>query len=137
MRVRYRLIEKRWHKDEPWELWGAVYDNAGEMFTDSAILVTGSLAEHRSVLRYFEERIGRLALTLENAERMLGEYASAFQVRPQIETIEGRTFQDIHRRLWRQIFDRPRPRDREIPLRYTIQPAYHALREEKDEYHAG
>ena len=136
MRTHYRIVEKRWGEQELWEPWGAVYENCSGRFAGSAVLVLSSLAEHRSTVRHFEERIEQWGLTLEDAQRMFGDYAARFRLRPEIEVVEGESYRKIRRCLRKRIFAAPQPEAAEPAVEpmpaweeHTVQPAYQVLRE--------
>ena len=136
MRTHYRLVEKRWGEQELWEPWGAVYENCSGRFAGSAVLVLSTLAEHRSTVRHFEERIEQWGLTLEDAQRMFGDYAARFRLRPEIEVVEGESYRKIRRRLRKRIFAAPEPEAAQPAVEpmpaweeHTPQPAYQVLRE--------
>ena len=136
MRTHYRIVEKRWGEQELWEPWGAVYENCSGRFADSAVIVLSSLAEHRSTVCHFEEHIEQWGLTLEDAQRMFGDYASRFRLRPEIEVVEGESYRKIRRCLRKRIFAAPEPEAAEPAIEptpaweeHTAQPAYQVLQE--------
>jgi len=144
MRTHYRIVEKRWGEQELWEPSGAVYENCSGHFADSAVLVLSSLAEHRSTVRHFEERIEQWGLTLEDAQRMFGDYAARFRLRPDTEVVEGDSYREIRRRLRKRIFTALAPEAAEAAIEptpaweeYEVQPAYQVLQESREAEETG
>ena len=131
MIVRYRLIEKYFEDEKIWRIWGALYDNCSDMFPDSKILVRSIPDDDRRLGRPIDQRIDDLAITLEDAERIFAhsEYAEYFRLRPQIETVEGKTHKEIRQRLWEQLFALG-----EAPYQHRREPIVAAVAEEQGEY---
>jgi hypothetical protein len=90
-----------------------------------------------------------LQLDLKNADLMLGQYVYRFHLCPEIETVEGETYQEIRQRLWDRIFvegvetsqseaageprDLRRPESIEGQEEYAIAETHHPIREDKAE----
>lgn len=136
MIVRYRLIEKRLQPPERWIVWGALYDNCSGDFPDSSVLIRALPDDDRHIRRYFRRRIERLAIKLEDGERIIGEeYAGRFRLRPGPFTVEGETHKEIRQQLWERIFAPPEVEpipDAPDGERYVTRPVYHAVREAEE-----
>ena len=140
MKVRYRLIEKWWADRQRWVTWGALYENCGSEATGRQVLFRALPDEHKSVRHYFDRRIKELNIGLDDGERMLGKYAHRFRLKPDVRSVQGATHAEVRQRLWqrvRQALQDDLQAVHKGQVVYAPQPAYHALREEKDEYHAG
>jgi hypothetical protein len=131
MIVRYRLIEKYFKDEKIWRIWGALYDNCSDMFPDSKILVRSIPDDDRRLGRHIDQRIDDLAISLEDAERIFAhsEYADYFRLRPQIETVEGKTHKEVRQRLWERLFAPGK-----APYQYGREPTAAAVTEQQEEY---
>lgn len=131
MIVRYRLIEKYFKDEKIWRIWGALYDNCSDMFPDSKILVRSIPDDDRRLGRHIDQRIDDLAISLEDAERIFAhsEYADYFRLRPQIETVEGKTHKEVRQRLWERLFA-----PEKAPYQYRREPTAAAVTEQQEEY---
>ncbi len=133
MKVRYRIIEKRWPGGDAWERWGAIYDNRSEHFRGSKSLLMSSLAENEKVVREFEQRVAALELDVEHCRPLLEGHTRQFRFAPEVKVMHGETFRAIHEALWQRIFglsERERqPGQGQIQPEYVPLPAHHALRE--------
>jgi len=131
MIVRYRLIEKYFKDEKIWRIWGALYDYCSAMFPDSKILVRSIPDDDRRLGRHIDQRIDNLAISLEDAERIFAhsEYADYFRLRPQIETVEGKTHKEVRQRLWERLFAPGK-----APYQYRREPTAAAVTEQQEEY---
>ena len=131
---KYRLIEKRLQSPEKWIVWGTLYDNCSGDFPGSSVLIRALPDDDRHIRRYFRRRIERLAIKLEDGERIIGEeYAGRF--RPGLFTVEGETHKEIRQQLWERIFAPPEAEpipDAPDGERYVARPVYHTLREAEE-----
>ncbi len=106
MIVRYRLIEKKYEdgSGDHWLPWGTLYENCSGAFVNHQVLFKVIPDEYKGVTHYFSSRIEELGIGLEDGERMFGEHAHRFRLRPETLTVEGQSHREIRQRLWERIF---------------------------------
>jgi hypothetical protein len=144
MIVRYRVIEKWWEEERRWGPWGALYENCSDGFADRKVLFRTIPDEHKSVRHHFDRRIKELRIGLLDGERILGDYADRFRLRPEVHMVKGDTHEEIRQRLWECLFPSPELETEKTITKpataweeYTVQPAYRMIRETPGEAEEG
>ncbi len=95
MIVKYRIIQSKWNEQDEWETWGIFYENHGPILKEYPILYAMMLSDPKEIKRHFDHNIRAGQLSLEEAEKALGDYAHRYRLLPDIHEAEGDSFFEI------------------------------------------
>ncbi len=92
MIVKYRILQSKWNEQDEWETWGIFYENHGPILKEYPILYAMMLSDPKEIKRHFDQNIRAGQLSLEEAEKALGDYAHRYRLLPEIHEAEGDSF---------------------------------------------